>query len=68
MRYKGYCVTVTVDALGAALPHDPKFTVRCEGQLVHEGAVQGQFPDYVTAEDAAYSAAREWIEAKCRVN
>lgn len=68
MNYKGYSVTVTVDAFGKPQPQDPKFTVRCDGQLVHEGAVQGQFPDYAAAEDAAYSAAREWIEAKCRVN
>jgi hypothetical protein len=68
MRYKGYDVTVTVDPFGTPSPSDPKFTVRCDDVLVHEAAVQGQFPDYAAAEDAAYSAAREWIEAKCRVN
>ena len=68
MRYKGYNVTVTVEAFGIPNPCDPKFTVRCDDVLVHEGSVQGQFPDHAAAEDAAYSAAREWIEAKCRVN
>jgi hypothetical protein len=68
MHYKGYSVTVTVDGIGTARTRVPKFIVRSEGTLVHEGAVHGEFPDQASAEDAAYSAAREWIEAKCRVN
>lgn len=68
MQYKGYTVTVSVAEAEAAPPQDPTFTIFCEGVLVHEGRVRGNFGDCAAAEDAAYSAAREWIEAKCRVN
>ena len=46
----------------------PVYTIRRDGAVVHEDAVQEKFADEIAAEDAAYSEAREWIDAKCQVN
>ena len=68
MEYKGFTVSVTVSYQGSSTVGAPVYTIRRDGAVVHEGAVQEKFADEIAAEDAAYSEAREWIDAKCQVN
>ena len=67
MRYKGYTVTVSLTWAGG-VRGDPRYEIRSGGEVVHEGVVPGAFEDHMAAEDAAYRAARAWIDAKCRFN
>ena len=68
MEYKGYSVSVSVTMLGSGTQAGPTFTIRHDGAVVHESAVYGKFENDAVAEDAAYQAARDWIDAKCRIN
>ncbi len=68
MEYKGYSVSVSVTMLGGGTQAGPSFTIRCDDEVVHESAVYGKFENDAAAEDAAYQAARDWIDARCRIN
>jgi hypothetical protein len=46
----------------------PVYTIRRDGAVVHEDAVREKFADEIAAEDAAFSEAQEWIDAKCQVS
>ena len=67
MRYKGYTVTVSVSWPAGARGH-PRYAILTGGAIVHQDVLRGEFEDDLAAEDAAYRAAREWIDAKCQVN
>lgn len=68
MEYKGFTVAVIVPYQGSSTIGAPVYTIRCDGEVVYENAVHEKFADEVAAEDAAFSEAREWIDAKCQVN
>ena len=69
MQYKGFRATVHPPTATDGTPSKATFTIRDDtGALVHEGVVHGRFEDGIDAEDAGYDAARQWIDAKCRVN
>jgi hypothetical protein len=68
MEYKGFTVSVTLSYQGRSAVGAPVYTIRRDGALVHQDAVQEKFADEVAAEDAAFSEAREWIDAKCQLN
>ena len=64
MEYKGYNVAVSITLLGSVAQSHPTYTILRGGEVVHESAVYGKFTAEVAARDAAYRAAREWIDAK----
>ena len=66
MEYKEYFVDATMTWYGSETHANPTFTIRYGGDVVHESVVYAKFEDDASAEDAAYQAAREWIDAKCR--
>ena len=68
MEYKGFTVSVTLSHQGSSTVGAPVYTIRHDGTVVHEDAVQEKFADEVAAEDAAFSEARERIDAKCQLN
>jgi hypothetical protein len=68
MVYKGFIVSVTLSYQGSSTVGAPVYTIRHDGTVVHEDAVQEKFADEVAAEDAAFSEAREWIDTKCQFN
>jgi len=68
MEYKGFTVSVTMSYQGSSTVGAPIDTIRRDGAVVHENAVQEKFADEVAAGDAAFSEAREWIDAKCQLN
>ena len=68
MEYKGFTVSVTLSYQGSSTVGAPVYMIRHDGTVVQEDAVQEKFADEVAAEDAAFSEAREWIDAKCQLN
>ena len=68
MEYKGFTVLVTMSYQGSSTVGAPIYTIRRDGAVVHESAVQEKFAHEVAAEDAAFSEAREWIDPKCQLN
>jgi len=65
MEYKGFTIAVTVAYQGSSTVGAPVYATRCDGALVDGGAVQDKFADETATEDAAYTEARQWIDAKC---
>ena len=66
MEYKGFTVAVTLSYQGSSIVGAPIYTIPPGGAVVHENAIQEKFADEIAAEDAAFSEAREWIDAKCQ--
>ncbi len=48
--------------LGSGAQSHPTYTILRGGEVVHESAVYAKFKAEVSAREAAYQAAREWID------